>query len=792
MPGKLFVVGIGPGAAEHLTPAAHAAIEASEVVAGYQTYLDLIPQLLAGKELVASGMMQEVERCRQALDLAAAGRTVALVSSGDAGIYGMAGLVLELADGSVGATHASPRAGHALPLQNPVDVDIQVIPGVSAVQAAAARLGAPLMHDFAVVSLSDLLTPWALIRRRLEAAAAADFVLALYNPKSRGRTVQIAEAREILLKHRSPATPVGIVRNACRGGEEVTVTDLGSFLDHPVDMVTVVIVGNSQTFVDGRGRMVTPRGYATGGERPRAKGKGEKHDTFNPVPLALSRALFVGGTGSDVGKSVIAAGLCRILKRRGYRVAPFKAQNMALNSAVTPEGGEIGRAQALQAAACGLPAHVDMNPILLKPNSDTGAQVIVHGRAVGNMTVTGYHAFKPEAFARVRESFERLAAAHEVVVLEGAGSIAEINLREHDIVNLRAAAMAGAPVLLVADIDRGGVFASIVGTLELLGAEERAAVAGVIINRFRGDAALLRPGIEAVEARCGVPVLGVVPWLDLKLPEEDSVALSRKGSAGGGAPLRIGVVRLPLLSNYTDFDPLEHEPEVALAYLDDPAQVKGCDLLILPGTKGTIPDLQFLRASGFARAIHDFHAAGGPVAGVCGGYQMLGRTVADPFGVESAIPEAEGLGLLDVATILAEVKQTHQAQGEALPAAAAAGLAGVERVSGYEIHMGETLLGPLARPLFRLTRHSARGGMVEDGAVSPDGRVWGTYLHGLFDETPVRRALLAALRERRGLPVASAAPPVTLETELDRLADHLEAHLDLPAILARLVPPGVS
>ncbi len=813
MSGKLYVVGIGPGGSEHITPAALQAIAAAQVVVGYKTYLDLIPQCLAGKEVVSSGMRQEVERCRQALELAATGRTVALISSGDAGIYGMAGLVLELAETKDSPPFVKGGAGgiceagtSQIPLNPPLTkgdfkgsplqaVDIQIIPGISAVQAAAARLGAPLMHDFAVISLSDLLTPWALIRRRLEAAAAADFVIALYNPKSRGRTLQIVEAQELLRRHRAPETPVGIVRNACRPGEEVTVTTLADFLAHDIDMLSIVIIGNSQTRIDAAGRMVTPRGYEVQGER----GKGKDYSFgFHLEPCALNlapapvRALFVGGTGSDVGKSVIAAGLCRLLRRRGYRVAPFKAQNMALNSAVTPEGGEIGRAQALQAAACGIPPHTDMNPILLKPNSDTGSQVIVQGRPVGNMTVTGYHAFKPEAFARVRESFDRLAAAHEVVVLEGAGSIAEINLREHDIVNLRAAAMAQAPVVLVADIDRGGVFAAIVGTLELLDPDERQLIIGVVINRFRGEPALLKPGIEAIVARTGVPVLGVVPWLDLRLPEEDSVALHRKGTAARPGALRIGVVRLPRIANYTDFDPLEQDPEVELVYLADPQEVAGCDLLILPGTKSTIPDLEYLRANGYFRAIHDYHAAGGRVIGICGGYQMLGRRIADPDLVESDRPEAEGLGLLDVETVLASFKQTHQAEGTFLPAAEAAGLIGLERVCGYEIHMGETTLGPLARPLLHLTRRSGRGTSLEDGAVSPDGRVWGSYLHGLFDDEATRRSLLESLRGKRfDIPLPEIRVP-SLEVELDRLADHLEKHLDLATLFARLAAPGVE
>jgi len=774
---KLYVVGMGPGATDHMTPAARAAIEAADVVAGYKTYLDLIPELLEGKRILSSGMRQEVERCRLALREAAAGHRVALVSSGDAGIYGMAGLVLELAD-------EQARARHAAPLR---DVEIEIVPGVSAVQAAAARLGAPLMHDFAVISLSDLLTPWQKIRERLEAAARADFVVALYNPKSRGRTGQILEAREILLRHRAGTTPVGIVRNATRDNETVTVSELEHFTDHAIDMFSLVIIGNAATRLDPQGRMLTPRGYSVRSEETGVRSGKSSPLTPHRSPAADKKcpALFVGGTGSDVGKSVLAAGLCRVLRRRGVRVVPFKAQNMALNSAVTPEGGEIGRAQALQALACGLPPHTDMNPVLLKPNSDTGSQVIVQGRAVGNMTVGQYHAFKAEAFEKVSESYFRLAARHEAVVIEGAGSIAEINLKEHDITNLRMAAMARAPVVLVADIDRGGVFASIVGTVSLLEPEERALLAGIVINRFRGDAALLRPGIEAIEARTGVPVLGVVPWLDLRLPEEDSVALGRKGKRVPGGAVRIGVVRLPRISNYTDFDPLEQDEDVDLVYLEEPGEVAGCDLLILPGTKSTLADLAWLRESGFERAIGDYHAAGGRVIGICGGYQMLGKRIVDPHGTESSPGEAAGIGLLDVETTLLPGKETHQAEGTPLPSAEALGFAAPGRVTGYEIHTGRTVLGPAAAPLWRLTRLSPQGGSVDDGATGADGRVWGTYLHGLFENDDLRRALLGDLRARKGLAGAVPTGPHSAEDELDRLADHLERHIDLEKLWRR-------
>ena len=767
MNGKLYIVGIGPGGAEHITPAAVAAIAASTLIAGYQTYLNFIPQLLEGKKLLSTGMMQEVERCRAALDAAQAGEIVALVSSGDAGIYGMAGLALEIRE--------------ALNL----DLEIEVIPGVSAVQAAASRLGAPLMHDFAVISLSDLLTPWPLICTRLTAAAEADFVVALYNPKSRGRTTQLGEACAIFRACRPAATPVGIVRNACRGDEALLVTDLAGLADAEVDMLSLVIIGNASTFIDHLGKMVTPRGYEV-----RVKTGGSLLGKGDCPPRAPARALFVGGTGSDVGKSVITAGLCRLFKGRGYHVAPFKAQNMALNSAVTPEGGEIGRAQALQAAACGISAHTDMNPILLKPNSATGSQVIVAGKVLGNMSVSEYHRYKPQAFTAVAAAFARLQEQYELVILEGAGSIAEINLKEHDIVNLRAARMAEAPVLLVADIDRGGVFAAIIGTIELLTPEERVSVAGIIINRFRGDASLLTPGITAIEERTGIPVLGVIPWIKLELPEEDSVALSRKAvTAQSSETLRIGVIRLPHISNYTDFDPLEHTAGVELLYLREASQIAGLDLLILPGSKSTIPDLAWLRQSGMARAIHDYHRAGGEIIGICGGYQMLGRTVADPEGIESDQARSEGLGFLDVETILTGSKQTHQVAGRGLDGAERIGLDREEVVSGYEIHMGETTIGPLALPFLRLTMRSGCTVVVDDGAVSADGRVWGTYLHGLFDNDSIRQPLLSRLRQKRGLMAVEDDAATNLESELDRLADHLQAHLDVERILALLAPP---
>jgi adenosylcobyric acid synthase len=780
---RLFVVGIGPGDLKHMTFEAREALENAEVVVGYKTYLDLIKPILAGKEVVSSGMTKEVERCMEALRLAGMGKAVALISGGDAGIYGMAGLVLELANDAPGTT----------PLK---DVEIIIIPGVSAVQAAAAVLGAPLMHDFAVISLSDLLTHWDVIERRLEAAAAADYVVALYNPRSKGRTAQLDKAREISLAHRSADTPVGIVRNACRTGEKKIVTTLGAMDTATVDMYSIVIIGNSATFVDGDGRMITPRGY-------KAVTRNEERGVRNEVSLfsnleprtsnlephhGAGHAVMFCGTASDVGKSVLTAGFCRILKKRGMAVAPFKSQNMALNSFVTPEGGEIGRAQAVQAEACGIPPHTDMNPVLLKPNTDTGSQVIIQGKVVGNMVVQEYTDFKPEAFEKVRESFERLRSHFEFIVIEGAGSIAEINLKIHDIANLKVAEMADCPVILVADIDRGGVFAQIIGTIELLEPHERERIKGIVINKFRGDPSLLHSAIEFVEERTNVPVLGVVPcFTGFRIPDEDSVALEKRAKVRPGnrnqgpgkGRIRIGVVKLPRISNFTDFDALEAEPDVELCFIEDPGKLGGLDALILPGSKSTITDLRFLKDQGFPQAMKQF---GGLIVGLCGGYQMLGHQVHDPFNQESRIRKAVGLGLLDAETVMLIKKETHQAEARLHSAGerAVPGFSG--NLTGYEIHMGETLLGLDSQPFAEIFRRSGRDVKISDGAVSSDGRVFGTYLHGIFDNDGFRNAFLNRIRKEKGLRPSSVS---TAQADpLDLLAEHLERHLDMEKLLA--------
>ncbi len=489
------------------------------------------------------------------------------------------------------------------------------------------------------------------------------------------------------------------------------------------------------------------------------------------------------GSGSDVGKSIMVAGLCRIFRQEGIRVAPFKAQNMALNSFITPEGGEMGRAQVVQAQAAGLVPQVDMNPILLKPSSEVGSQVIVQGRVYGNFPARDYYRLKPRLVKKVMESYRRLDRAYDLIVLEGAGSAVELNLKQNDLVNFAMARRAGAAVLLVADIDRGGVFAATIGAFHLLTAGERRMLRGFIINKFRGDAALFEEGVAIIEKRTNRPVLGVVPYVgDLVLPEEDSVALGRKrrGRAWGADDgLRIGVVRLPHISNYTDFDPLEQEPGVMVRYLDHRDEFGGLDLLILPGTKNTIGDLLYLKESGLFRRIQAYAQGGGRLAGICGGYQILGREVRDPMGVEGDPRTEPGLGLLPVVTTMAGAKTTTQVEAR-VPEPGGYGV-----LSAYEIHMGVTETQGEGRAAFEIISRNGQPLKVADGWVSPDRRIWGTYLHGLFENDGFRRTFLQELLRTR--PGADTIAPATSyenfqEAQLDRLADLLRRHLDLGQI----------
>jgi adenosylcobyric acid synthase len=509
------------------------------------------------------------------------------------------------------------------------------------------------------------------------------------------------------------------------------------------------------------------------------------------------------GTASHVGKSILTAGLGRIFADEGYRVAPFKAQNMSLNSAATPDGGEIGRAQALQAEACRIISRVEMNPVLLKPSTDTGAQVILLGKIWGQITAWDYHTHRVEQlFPAVVDAYKRLAREHDVILLEGAGSPAEINLREHDIVNMRMAHAADAVCLLVGDIDRGGVFASLLGTLELLETEDRARIRGFLINKFRGDEPLLRPGVTAMESRLGLPCVGVVPYLpDLGLDEEDGVALEDRASAarrwknrepGPARPLRIGVVALPHMANFTDFDALALEPSVALAFLEQPEDMAIADLLVLPGSKQTLDDLEWLDRRGFAQKLRRLCENGVPLIGICGGFQMLGSSIEDPHGIENQGESCErkGLGLLPVRTVLGVEKTVRRVHGSLRTSLFATDLSPETRFEGYEIHVGETFYAPGSRPLAEIRRQGIPR-LVTDGAVSASGRVFGTYVHGCFDNDDFRHCFLAAARRAVDLAPAETWAHVAAEREarIDRLADHLKKSLDLDSIRSWIVPP---
>lgn len=470
--------------------------------------------------------------------------------------------------------------------------------------------------------------------------------------------------------------------------------------------------------------------------------------------------LMVQGTTSDAGKSTLVTALCRWLIRQGVAVVPFKPQNMALNSAVTAEGGEIGRAQAVQAQAANLAPHTDMNPVLLKPNSDTGYQVIIHGRAVTTMNAVAYHDYKAIAMQAVLASHARLSEAYPVVMVEGAGSPAEINLRANDIANMGFAEAVDCPVLLIADINRGGVFAHLVGTLELLSPTEQARVKGFIINRFRGDIALLQPGLDWLEARTGKPVVGVLPYvMDLHLEAEDGIDARQIDKAA--QVLNVVVPVLPRISNHTDFDPLRLHPQVDLQFIGPGQPIPAADLIILPGSKSVRSDLAYLRANGWDTAVARHLRYGGKVLGICGGLQMLGEQVHDPLGLEGPPGSSDGFGLLAFSTTLAEEKQLRNVRGRLLLEDAA--------VSGYEIHAGVTSGQALSNPAVLLEDGRS------DGAQSEDGQIFGTYVHGLF-ETP---AACTALLRWAGLQDVQAVDYHALrERDIERLADLVENHLD--------------
>ncbi|MDF1781833.1 MAG: cobyric acid synthase [Alcanivoracaceae bacterium] len=486
--------------------------------------------------------------------------------------------------------------------------------------------------------------------------------------------------------------------------------------------------------------------------------------------------LMIQGTTSDAGKSTLVAALCRWLARRGVSVAPFKAQNMALNSAVTEDGGEIGRSTALQALACGIAAHSDMNPVLLKPQTDKGAQVIIRGQVLGNMEALDYHAYKATAREAVVEAWRALSSRYDIIIAEGAGSPAEINLRENDIANMGFAEEIDCPVLIVADIDRGGVFAHLVGTLDLLSESEQQRTRGFFINRFRGDIALLQGGLDWLEERTNKPVLGVLPYLHgLVLDAEDAVADS--GDSDTGA-LKVVVPIFPRMSNHNDFDPLRLHPGVELIFVKMGQAWPAADLVILPGSKATRADLDFLRAQGWDKHIERHLRYGGKLLGICGGFQMLGDDIGDPDGLEGEPGGSPGLGWLSMQTRLMPGKQLRNVSGELL---LDDGLT-TTSIHGYEIHNGVTTGDAIMRPMLRLADGSADG--VLDGAISDDGQIMGCYLHGLFDHGPAATAILhwAGLSSGR----AAVDYDAHRQRDLDRLADMIEQHADTAGLLALL------
>jgi adenosylcobyric acid synthase len=489
------------------------------------------------------------------------------------------------------------------------------------------------------------------------------------------------------------------------------------------------------------------------------------------------KAMMVVGTTSHAGKSLLVTAICRILSRRGWRVSPFKGQNMALNAYVTNNGGEMGHAQAVQAWAAGITPTIEMNPILLKPQGDMTSLVIHKGKAMGKVSATDYYEqYFDSGWQAIQDSLRRLSEEYDLVICEGAGSPAEVNLKHRDLTNMRVAKHLDAPTLLVVDIDRGGAFAHIIGTLELLDPDERALVKGIVINKFRGQRSILQPGIDWVQERTGIPVVGVIPWLEQSFPAEDSLSLLEPRSPNANSEINIVVLRLPRISNFTDFDPLESEPSVAVKYIAPKPPLGHPDAVIIPGSKTTIADLIVLHRSGMAEEIQNYVAAGGTVLGICGGYQMLGKILADPEGIEGQEGRFKGLGLLPLKTVIAGQRiarqrtvTSHYPQ-EGLP------------VTGYEIHQGRSRLLEDATgtsPLF----DDANLGIVDDNLA-----VWGTYLHGLFDNGPWRRAWLNRLRQQRGLkslPTGVANYREQRELMLDLLADLVEPHLDLSPFLPK-------
>ncbi len=491
------------------------------------------------------------------------------------------------------------------------------------------------------------------------------------------------------------------------------------------------------------------------------------------------RVLMVQGTASSAGKSILVTALCRIFRQDGFRVAPFKSQNMSLNSFVTRQGGEIGRAQVVQAEAAGIEPTVDMNPILLKPEADSKSQVIVMGRVMDTLEAKKYYTHRDELLEIVSGALDRLRSEYEVVVIEGAGSAAEVNLKDREIVNMRIAKLAKSPVLLVGDIDRGGIFASLIGTVDLLTQEERNLVKGLVINKFRGDISLFESGVRFIEEKSGIPVLGVVPYFrDIAIAQEDSVYLDDRAATAGD--IDIAVLRLPHISNYDDFDPLERNG-CQVRYVSSKRDMGTPHLIILPGSKSTIADIKFLRRSGLADEIIRLSRNGTPVMGVCGGFQALGKRIEDPLGIESADGGTEGLNLLDMVTVFAREKTTTQVKGTvSSPRGILADAAG-RTINGYEIHMGETSRCREESPFTILETPNGKSG-YPDGAINAAGTILGTYIHGIFNSDGFRAGFLNGLRNYHRLPLPSVYNKEEKEMEYDKLADHVRNSLDIKKV----------
>lgn len=480
------------------------------------------------------------------------------------------------------------------------------------------------------------------------------------------------------------------------------------------------------------------------------------------------------GTGSTVGKSIITAAVCRVLNDEGYKVAPFKSQNMALNSFVTVNGKEMGRAQVVQAEAARVTPIVAMNPVLLKPTSDMGSQVVVNGEVFKNLSASDYYKNKQYLMGEVKKSYHQLDVAFDVVVIEGAGSPAEINLRKNDIVNMGLAEEVDSPVILIGDIDKGGVFASIYGTYKLLSDSEQRRIKGYIINKFRGDVKLLKPGIDMFKEYLTIPCVGVVPWSDIRVDDEDSV--TERFTKKEAAPIIIGVVRLPYLSNFTDFTVLDLEEDVSVRYIIDPEEFQMVDLVVIPGSKSTIKDLAYLKEKNVDESIQRAYRDGKLIMGICGGYQMLGKKISDPDHVETNMDTIDGLGLLDMTTVMLKEKQTVQSEG--VLRISPKGAKGEKlKMSGYEIHMGVSTLGAGAKPWIQL-----KSGRL-DGAISDDRLVFGTYLHGAFDHNSFRQAILDKIRYDKGLDTSeSKSYEILKEEAYDALADLAREYLDIELI----------